>query len=225
MPVLVRVLLALATLVVAACDSGDGDSTQATTYSLGGAVTGLTGSVTIANGGRQVTRTANGALAFAGKLNEGGHYQVSVATQPFGQTCTVSNGSGTASDDLTNVAIVCALEQFSIGGTISGPGEGTMTLENNGGDSISFSGDGSFSFPNTINYRSTYAVTLTDAPPALACNVANGEGAATANVGNVQVRCIASVPAAPVAPFGLSPRPGELAVQCPAVAGAEYYPL
>lgn len=49
------------------------------------------------NGGDNLAVTANGAFTFATPVVAGATYSVSVLTQPSGATCTVQNGSGTAS--------------------------------------------------------------------------------------------------------------------------------
>ncbi len=64
--------------------------------SLSGSINGLNGTVVLQINGNAVTRTANGAFSFSARLITGTSYQVSVQTQPSGQTCTVANGSGTA---------------------------------------------------------------------------------------------------------------------------------
>jgi hypothetical protein len=82
----------------------------AATYTIGGAVTGLSGSVTLQdNGANSLTLTANGTFTFTLAIAAGGPYAVSVLTQPSGQNCTVSNGSGTVgSANVTDVALTCA---------------------------------------------------------------------------------------------------------------------
>jgi hypothetical protein len=66
------------------------------TSSVGGTVTGLaTGTaVTLSNGAVLLPVATNGPFAFPGVLVAGTNYEVIVATQPLGQTCTVTNGVG-----------------------------------------------------------------------------------------------------------------------------------
>ena len=80
------------------------------TYSVGGSVSGLSGTVVLRdNGGDDLTVSANGPFAFATKLAGGAAYNVTVKTNPSGQSCSVANGSGTiAAADVTNVAVSCA---------------------------------------------------------------------------------------------------------------------
>src|SRR6202012_5036724 len=73
-----------------------GDVASAPTYSVGGTVSGLTGTVVLQdNGADNLSVTANGTFTFPTKLVSGSAYSVTVLTQPSGQTCTVSGGTGT----------------------------------------------------------------------------------------------------------------------------------
>ena len=78
-------------------------------YSVGGNISGLTANVTLQNnGGDDLVLSADGGFTFATPVNAGNPYSVTVSVQPAGQTCTVSNGSGTVSNaDITNVQVVC----------------------------------------------------------------------------------------------------------------------
>ncbi|MGN6519172.1 MAG: proprotein convertase P-domain-containing protein [Dokdonella sp.] len=82
-----------------------------TTYTVGGNVAGLTGSglVLSLNAGAQTLPVAgSGAFAFPTGIADGAAYDVTVGTQPSGQTCTVTDGSGNiAGANVTNVAVDC----------------------------------------------------------------------------------------------------------------------
>ena len=61
------------------------------------------------NGGDNLSVSANGSFTFATPLASGAAYSVTVKTNPSGQACTVSGGSGTVgSANVTNVAVACA---------------------------------------------------------------------------------------------------------------------
>ena len=81
-----------------------------TTYTVGGTVSGLSGTVVLQdNGGDNLSVSANGGFTFATALAGGAAYSVTVKTNPSGQSCSVANGSGTvASANITNVAVTCA---------------------------------------------------------------------------------------------------------------------
>ncbi len=87
-----------------------GDVSAAPTYSVGGMVSGLTGTVVLQdNGSETLSVSANGSFAFGTQLAGGSAYSVTVKTNPAGQTCAVASGSGTVgSANVTAVAVSCA---------------------------------------------------------------------------------------------------------------------
>ena len=116
-----------------------GGTATGTSYSVGGTVSGLSGTVVLQdNGGDNLSVSASGSFTFATALGGGAAYSVTVKTYPAGQACTVANGSGTmGSANVTNVAVSCTTSPtFSVGGTVSGL-SGTVVLQDNGGDNLS----------------------------------------------------------------------------------------
>lgn len=104
----------IATLAAAGCSGAITDALKhlTSTYTVGGTVTGLSGSGLVLenNGGDDLTVAASGSFTFATALMTGANYAVTVKTQPTNpaQTCTLSNASGTAaSSNITNVAVSC----------------------------------------------------------------------------------------------------------------------
>jgi len=170
-----------------------------TTFSIGGTVSGLNSSTSVTlldNGGNSLPVTANGAFTFTTKLASGATYKVTVGTQPTGETCTVTNGSGTVgSANVTNVAVACAASgTFSIGGTVSGLNSSTsVTLLDNGGNSLPVTANGAFTFTTKLASGATYKVTVGTQPTGETCTITNGSGTVgSANVTNVAVACAAS---------------------------------
>src|SRR3984885_760143 len=112
-----RYLLSLPVVGLAAVPSGcGGGSAQTTTtdvpltYSIGGSIAGLSGTVVLQNnGGDSLTLSSDGPFAFDVTLQPNAAYDVTVATQPANQVCSVSNGRGTASASVTNVTVACGL--------------------------------------------------------------------------------------------------------------------
>ncbi|NBT10073.1 MAG: hypothetical protein EBT24_03605 [Betaproteobacteria bacterium] len=82
-------------------------------HTLGGSATGLMNVVggqplVLRNGNDSLTVSGNGPFQFPTLLADGGSYSVTVGTQPTGQTCTLSNDSGTAvSGPVGTVAAQC----------------------------------------------------------------------------------------------------------------------
>jgi hypothetical protein len=83
----------------------------ANSYTIGGTLSGFSGNGTVTirnNGGDDLHVASNGIFTFPTEFLTGSSYLVSIASQPTGQTCTVSNGSGTiAGANITGIAISC----------------------------------------------------------------------------------------------------------------------
>jgi hypothetical protein len=101
---------------------GDASSHPSTTYTVGGSVSGLSGTVVLQNNGADnLSRSANGSFTFATALASGAAYNVTVLTQPAGQTCSVANGSGTISGaNIANVSISCQVQTACSSLSVSG---------------------------------------------------------------------------------------------------------
>ena len=169
------------------------------TYRVGGSVSGLNGALVLKNNGTDsLTIGASGAFTFSTALFDQASYDVTVVTQPAGQTCTVTNAAGTVQGaNVANVQVDCANNPpptITIGGSLSGLAAGTgLILQDNGGDDLTLAANGSFSFPTPVPSGSPYAVTLAAQPANQTCSVANGTSTAGgSNVTNVQVTCAAS---------------------------------
>lgn len=89
--------------------SWDIGADQYVTYTIGGTISGLTGTVVLQNnGGDNLTLSSNGLFTFATALAMGSSYSVTVSSQPVGQSCTVGSGSGiVASSNVTSVSVTC----------------------------------------------------------------------------------------------------------------------
>jgi N-acetylneuraminic acid mutarotase len=101
--------------VLSACHGKSDTSTTTTpttplTYSIGGSVAGLSGTlVLLNNGGDSLSLSNNGAFSFSVTLQPNAAYAVTVAAQPANQVCSISNATGTASASVTNILITCSL--------------------------------------------------------------------------------------------------------------------
>jgi hypothetical protein len=169
---------------------------SSTTFSIGGTVSGLNASTSVTlldNGTNSLNVTANGSFTFTTKLASGATYKVTVGTEPTGETCTVTNGSGTVGTaNVTNVLVACAASAtFSIGGTVSGLNtSASLTLLDNGTNSLKVTANGSFTFTTKLASGATYSVTVGTEPTGETCTVSNGSGTVgSANVTNVAVAC------------------------------------
>lgn len=163
-------------------------------YTIGGTLSGLDGGTRVTledNGGDPLTLTADGAFAFPSALAPGSAYSVTVGSQPTAQLCAVNQGSGSnVTANVTSVVVTCSLA-YTVGGTLSGlKSQGTITLENNGGDSLTLAADGAFTFPTAVAPGGTYDVTETSEPVGQDCSVTGGSGSASSDITGVQVTCV-----------------------------------
>jgi hypothetical protein len=80
----------------------------------------------------------------------------------------------------------------TVGGNVSGLTGTGLVLQNNGGDNLSISVNGDYTFATPLESGDTYAVTVLTQPssPSQVCTVANGSGAiGVENVTDVDVNC------------------------------------
>lgn len=183
-------------LVIAETDRFTTAAGQA--YFISGTVIGLTGTNLVLqnNDGDDKSISANGPFTFTSAVIDGSAYAVTVLTQPAGETCVVSNGTGIITGaNINNIIVVCSSGgggSYTIGGTAINL-SGTIVLQNTVGaavEELSVSAAGSFAFLNTINNGSEYAVTIKTQPANQTCVVSNGTGTVTgANVNNVILVC------------------------------------
>jgi hypothetical protein len=91
-------------------DSGSGSgSGGALTYTVGGTVSGLNGTLVLQNnGGDNLTIMSSGPFTFRAPIGYGSTYDVMVVSQPVGQSCAVTNGAGAyMGSSITNVTVTC----------------------------------------------------------------------------------------------------------------------
>lgn len=200
---LVVSVLAFAFITVG-CSNGRGSvdgeqQTNATNFTVGGAVSGLAGSGLILqlNGAADLPVSANGAFSFPTGVANGATYDVTVRTQPSNpaQTCAVSSGAGRVNGgNVTNVAVVCTTgsTSFTVGGTVSGLAGTGLILRNNGTEDLPIGGDGEFIFPTAVATGASYQVTVATQPsnPTQTCSINNDSGVmGSDDVTTVRVVC------------------------------------
>jgi hypothetical protein len=177
---------AAATLFLAAC--GGGGAT------VGGTVSGLGSGLSLSlqnNGTDNLVLTANGPFTFATSIS--GPYNVTILTQPVGQSCSVANGNGTVDalgNSVNSVAVTCK-SNSSIGGTVSGLPAGTSVTLSNGGELLPIAANGAYAFAGLLAAGASYDVTIATQPLNHACTVSNPSGTIVAQVmAVVDVTCL-----------------------------------
>jgi len=124
-------VLAAAGLCLHGCSGGGGGENGGggAEFTVGGTVTGLTGSGLVLrnNGGDDLAITQDGAFTFPTKLAAGAAYTISVLTQPSApaQTCTPSQAAGTVAANVTGALVTC-VTATATGSAIVGPAGGTV---------------------------------------------------------------------------------------------------
>jgi trimeric autotransporter adhesin len=173
---------------------------SAEAFSIGGAVSGLTGSGLSLrlNEVEDLVIQSNGAFTFSTQLARGASYRVTIRTQPASQTCTVQNDRGVVGgSDVASVRVACAASggAFTVGGAVAGLLGGSVVLQNNRTDDLTVSADGPFTFRRKLATGASYEVRVAQQPqtPPQNCTVARGSGTVGAvNVVNVSVTCTMS---------------------------------
>jgi len=187
-------------LFMVGCGGGGGESGgggSLVTYSIGGTVTGLTGSglVLQTNAGDLVAVSAAGAFTFTNQIGSGAAYTVTVKTQPSApaQNCIVTNGSGTVgTTNITTVGVACTVANYTVSGTVSGLAGTGLVLRDNGGDDLGVAANGVVEFRTKIASGATYSVTVFKQPtsPVQTCVITHGSGTmGSSDVTNVAVSC------------------------------------
>lgn len=165
---------------------------------VGGTVTGLNAGTAVTlqnNGGDTLVVGAIGSFTFAPQYNAGSTYNVTIAVQPAGLACTVTNGTGRIDDNaskVTNIGVSC-VPGLTIRGNLTGLASGnTVVLQNNDADPISLTTNSTFNFPRLLVSGATYNVTVRTQPttPVQTCTVSQGTGTVgNSDVLNVAVAC------------------------------------
>ncbi len=152
------------------------------TYTVGGAVAGLSGTVVLQNNGADsLILSTSGAFTFPNALVAGAGYTVTVLTQPSGQNCSVGNGSGTiVNANVGNVSVTCTAATYSLSGTVSGSVSQNVIIAlggaRGGATTTDVNGNFTFSGLNAGNYTVTptlSGLTFTPASRAIAITNAN----------------------------------------------------
>lgn len=173
-----------------------------TAISVAGTVRGLNAASSVAiklNEGSPLTLSANGAFNFPSTVAFGSPYAVTVAAQPSGQTCSVSNGTANlATANATDVQVVCSALQYSVGGQVIGLSTAsstrTLALLNNGGDELAVRAAGPFTFSQPVAHGSSFSVTVAQQPLGQTCTVSDGSAASVSSpVTSVSVQCLSYV--------------------------------
>ena len=192
-------------LMLAACGGGGSSSSSGSgstshNFTIGGTISGLsaTGLVLTDNGSDNLTVQSHAtSFTFSQALASGTSYDVAVATNPSGETCAVTAGTGTVSGTVTTVSVACTVETYNISGSISGLTTPGMQLRDySGGETLSIAANAtSFAFTKPVPYGTSVDVLVTTQPFWESCTAgaSNFSGPITADVTKDTFACSAAV--------------------------------
>lgn len=180
-------------------------SCSTNTYTIGGNISGLTtsGLVLQDNGGDSLTvNSGSSTFTFATKLDYGATYDVTVSSQPTGETCSVSSGTGTVSNTVTSVGVSCSTNTYAVTGSTTGLTSSGLKLQfYSAGQVLSVpgvaSGATTYTYPN-VPYGTSIQMTFAAQPGWETCTANSGDfsGAVTQDVTGEDLSCLADQAAA-----------------------------
>ncbi len=155
--------------------------------SIGGTVSGLAGGTSVVlqnNGSDPITVSANGTFTFDKTISAQNTYDVTVETQPIGETCTVTNGTGTVTQnggDVTDVAVACNVTTTSsnfVYVTIAGLASSGSVALSDGTSTQTFTANSSapVAFSTALSYGTAYDVTVVTQPSGQTCTITSATG-------------------------------------------------
>lgn len=169
------------------------------TYSVGGTISGLTGTglkLRLNGGANLDVAAAATAFTFPETLVDGSSYAVTIFAQPVGQTCSVAAGTGTiAGANVTSVLLNCVdlpPQAYTVGGRVRGLTAPGLVLQLNGAQTRTINANGLYAFVPGVATGESYSVAVLTQPPGQACVVSNATGImGHADVTDVDVDCAA----------------------------------
>jgi hypothetical protein len=163
-------------------------------------VTGLTGRVVLQNNGGDDLTVPTDGVAFRQRVAVGGSYNVTVRTQPAGQTCLIPAGSGAIADSDVAVDVSCQPNDpgtHTLSVSVSGldsSGSNSVVLSNDGGPAVTLTASNpNFTF-GAFAKGVAYAVAIFVQPsyPAAECAfVGSGAGVMGDSDVALQINCTA----------------------------------
>lgn len=176
--------------LLAACATTDSISSI---YEVSGRITGLAGSFLVLEdrGGTQQTFTADGNFTF--NIRAGQPYDIIVSEQPQNpdQFCSVTNGTGVATQARSGITVTCRALAYRIGGRITGL-EGSGLILGNGDDRVEVSDNDLFQMKTLVASSAPYEVRVVQQPqePNQVCIVQNGKGVVSEfDINNITISC------------------------------------
>jgi len=169
-------------------------------YFIGGSVSGLEPgneiTLSLNNGLETIQWNTNAAFVFSNPLLDLSAYSVTVTEETSNptQTCIVNNGSGNLNgQDIVDVEVICNIDQYFIGGQLTGLIDGdTVTIQNNGTDDLILNANGAFVFSTPLDDLSQFNVSILEQSGSngIRCTIKFNSGTINGDdISNVFVNC------------------------------------
>jgi hypothetical protein len=175
-------------------------------YAVGVSATGVAGGALVLQDAIQpsgavdsLTIMGDGNFSFPMVVAAGGSYDVSVASSPLCESCTIAGASSTGvlsvSGPIPTVPVTCSPTLFNVGGTVTGLTTGqSIALSNSGGSPITVDANGVFDFPLQVPNGGAYDAELVppsvDTCPVQTCTLSgNNSTVQCADVTSISVAC------------------------------------
>jgi hypothetical protein len=161
---------------------------------LSGSITGLTQSGLILANGSNTLTVSPGSPGFSlAAVAVGASYNVLVQANPTGETCSVSNGTGTMpAGAVTDIAVACSANTYTVGGVVSGLTLPGLVLLDNSGDPTSVPINATqFTMQTGLAVGSSYNVSVAQQPYGISegCNLTNASGTSMSDVTSIAIQC------------------------------------
>ena len=159
-------------------------ATCVSNFTISVAVTGLTGTLVVQDSNADTLNfTTNNTQTFTKTYASGSSYTVTVLTQPTGQTCTLSsNATGTITSN-TTVTATCVTSGSNLTVSMAVTGlSGTVVMQDDQGDTLTFTSNGTQSFTKTYTSGAAYTVYVTSQPSAQSCTPTYSTGTITSSI-------------------------------------------
>jgi hypothetical protein len=149
----------------------------AVTYTIGGTVSGLTGTGLVLTNtlGKSVTVSGNGTFSFPDGMVAGSTAAILVGTQPSGQLCSVTSSPETISSaNVTDIAVAC-VPGYTLGGSLKGLAtNANLVMTDSAGDMLTVTANGSFSLPTHFANGVPWTASIVTNPTGQSCSFAQG---------------------------------------------------
>lgn len=165
------------------------------------------------NNAEELLLAGEGVFEFNTLFSDGMGYVVGIAEQPPGQTCSISNATGSTNASVNNILVECQQTDYAIYAHVAGYNSTTpLRLMLNGTEVMEFTYNTTTFYthnPRAFNTRLpdnvAYEVSIATQPEGQVCGVSSASGIVSASdIKNIGVFCVTETPVADAYTVGVS---------------------